>query len=101
MPGYREELPRVLRTEVERGKSVAAQVKYWGRRFGIVYLELDPFEDKLPNLGALLDEIEERYGEVVALLPNVGLTGTSFLLGTDFQGVKGVAIVCRHSISQR
>jgi len=68
-----------------------AKLIYAGRRFGVVYVETDPFFENLPKLGRILDEVEERYGEVVAVIPNVGAVTTS--LFTGISGVKGVAIV--------
>lgn len=71
------------------------KVVYTGERFGIAYVETDPFYDNLPKLGRALDEIEKKYGEVVAVVFNVGLVSTSVFLGTGFQGVKGVAVIFR------
>ena len=85
------------RVLAERRKSApleileGARLVYAGRRFGVVYVELDPFFENLPRLGRVLDEVEERYGEVVAAIPNVGAVATT--LFTGISGVKGVAIV--------
>jgi len=75
-------------------KTATARIYYQGDKIAVAYLDMDPFTEKLEALGALLEAIEEK-GEVMAIIPNVGLTGTSFILGTDFQGVKGVAIIYR------
>jgi hypothetical protein len=72
-----------------------AKLVYKGERVGIVYVETDPFYDSLPRLGRVLDEVEERFGEVIAVVPNVGFVTASVFLGTSFQGVKGVAVVFR------
>jgi len=70
-------------------------VKYDGEFYGIYYLSIDNFTEELPRLGELLDYVEKNLGEVVAIVPNIGLTSTSVILGTSFQGVKGVAIIYR------
>jgi len=36
-----------------------------------------------------------KEGEVVAVVPNIGLTKTSLVFGTSFQGIKGFAIMVR------
>jgi hypothetical protein len=69
------------------------QHAYDGESWGIFYLPIDDFEAELPELGEALDHIQEKHGEVTAVIPNIGLTKTSLLLGTSFQGVKGFAIV--------
>ena len=71
------------------------QHKYDGEFWGIFYLPINDFENDLPKLGKTLDYIEENQGEVVAVIPNIGLTPTSLVLGTSFQGVKGFGIVYR------
>ena len=71
------------------------QHKYDGEFWGIFYLPINDFENDLPKLGKALDYIEENQGEVVAVIPNIGLTPTSLVLGTSFQGVKGFGIVYR------
>ena len=78
-----------------------AKQVYEGDAFGIVYVELDPFFDKLPELGMLLDHIERNMGEVVALVPNVGFVSASLFLGTSFQGVKGAAVIYRRKLAQQ
>lgn len=72
-----------------------AKLVYKGEKFGILYVEMDPFYDSLPKLGKLLESMEELYGEVVAVIPNVGFVTASVILGTSFQGVKGVAVIFR------
>jgi hypothetical protein len=66
---------------------------YDGVSWGIFYLPIDDFEPDLPELGKALDHIQQNHGEVTALIPNIGLTKASLLLGTSFQGVKGFAII--------
>jgi len=66
---------------------------YCGDLWGIFYLPIDDFEADLPELGKALDHIQQNHGEVTAVIPNIGLTKASLLLGTSFQGVKGFAIV--------
>lgn len=73
----------------------SVKLVYRGERVGIVYVETDPFYDSLPKLGKVLDEVEERFGEVVAVIPNIGFVTASVFLGASFQGVKGVAVVFR------
>ena len=75
-----------------------ARIVYSGSRFTIVYLPLDPFYDRLPLLGELLDAVEDKVGEVVDVVPNVGVVTASLLLGTSFQGVKGVAVIARNRV---
>ncbi|MEM1509797.1 MAG: hypothetical protein QXY49_03665 [Thermofilaceae archaeon] len=70
-----------------------AQLVYKGEKYGILYVEMDPFYDNLPKLGKLLESVEELYGEVVAVIPNMGFVTASLILGTSFQGVKGVAVI--------
>ena len=77
------------------GATITARIVYDGETVGIAYYELDPFDEKIAELGALLDKIERRYGRVIAVVPNIGLTSTSILFGTSFQGVKGAAIIFR------
>jgi len=66
---------------------------YDGDSWGIFYLPIDDFEADLPKLGKALDHIQKNHGEVTAVIPNIGLTKASLLLGTSFQGVKGFAII--------
>ncbi|MCC6003777.1 MAG: hypothetical protein LM590_05490, partial [Thermofilum sp.] len=62
-------------------------------QWGVFYLPIDDFEAELPELGKALDHIQQNHGEVAAVIPNIGLTKASLLLGTSFQGVKGFAII--------
>jgi hypothetical protein len=48
---------------------------YDGDAWGIFYLPIDDFEPDLPQLGKALDHIQQNHGEVIALIPNIGLTG--------------------------
>jgi hypothetical protein len=66
---------------------------YDGDQWGIFYLPIDDFEQQLPELGKALDHIQQNHGEATAVIPNIGLTKASLLLGTSFQGVKGFAII--------
>ncbi|AGT36183.1 hypothetical protein N186_09235 [Thermofilum adornatum] len=66
---------------------------YDGDQWGIFYLPIDDFEQELPELGKALDHIQQNHGEATAVIPNIGLTKASLLLGTSFQGVKGFAII--------
>ncbi|MEM1523364.1 MAG: hypothetical protein QXU69_10060, partial [Thermofilaceae archaeon] len=76
------------------------KVVYEGEAYGIVYVETDPFYNRLPNLGQALDYVQKHLGDVVAILPNVGFVSASIFLGTSFQGVKGVAIIYRRRLGQ-
>lgn len=76
------------------------KVVYEGELYGIIYVKTDPFYDKLPILGRALDDIQKHRGDVVAVLPNVGLVSSSLFLGTSYQGVKGVAIIYRLRLGQ-
>ncbi len=65
-----------------------------GEVYGIVYLPINDFTKDLNILINALDYVEKNFGEVITIIPNIGLTPTSkFLLGPSFQGVKGFAIV--------
>ena len=66
---------------------------YDGDAWGIFYLPIDDFEPDLPQLGKALDHIQQNHSEATAIIPNIGLTKESLLLGTSFQGVKGIAII--------
>lgn len=67
---------------------------YSGTSWAIYYLSVDDFVNDLEELGKALEKAEKE-GEVVAVVPNIGLTKTSLVFGTSFQGVKGFAIVVR------
>jgi len=73
--------------------SERVKVKYEGKHYGVLYWPIEDFETDLRELGAVLDYVEERMGKVIAIIPNIGLTKTSLILGTSFQGVKGFAII--------
>jgi len=74
-------------------EDIEAYVKHKGI-YGIVYLPIDNFEKELYKLGKLLDFIEKNLGEIICVLPNIGITSTSLVLGiSSFQGVNGFAIV--------
>jgi len=93
------------RALTERGTAMppaleGARLVFKGQKVSIVYVETDPFYDSLPRLGKVLDEVEERFGEVVAVIPNIGFVTASVFLGTSFQGVKGVAVVFRFRRSE-
>jgi len=94
-----EAIDKLYQEEVEISKSIKMKMKYDGKKWGIIYLPISDFEEELPSLGKILDYVEERYGDVVAVIPNVGLTPTSLLLGTSFQGVKGFGIVYRKRVT--
>ncbi|MCD6428693.1 MAG: hypothetical protein J7L12_03650 [Desulfurococcales archaeon] len=68
------------------------RVAYDGTRWRICYVSIDNFVDDLPELGKVFEEVSS-YGKITAIIPNIGLTKTSIVFGTSFQGVKGVAIV--------
>ncbi|MCD6278284.1 MAG: hypothetical protein J7J11_01230 [Desulfurococcales archaeon] len=67
-----------------------------GAKWRIYYVSIDSFVDDLPELGKVLEEVSS-YGRVVAVVPNIGLTKTSVVFGTSFQGVKGLALVVEKS----
>ncbi len=75
--------------------AIQPQYKYDGEFWGIYYLPISSFEEELPKLGETLDYMEENHGEVITVIPNMGITPTSILLGTSFQGVKRFSIVYR------
>jgi len=70
------------------------RVVYDGVKWRIYYVSIDSFIEDLPELGKVLEEVSS-YGKITALIPNIGLTKTSIVFGTSFQGVKGVAIVVK------
>ena len=88
-----EKITRREVMKIMKVNDVEAYVKYDGASYGVVYLPIDDFESELHKLGKLLDFIENNLGEVVLVVPNIGLTKTSLILGTSFQGVKGFAII--------
>ncbi len=63
-----------------------------GSRITIYYVSIDDFVGDLEDLGRFLEEVSSK-GRIVSIIPNIGLTKTSLLLGTSFQGVKGFAII--------
>ena len=89
---YRRRKREVKKENVISFEDIEAYIKHKGV-YGIVYLPIDNFEKELYKLGKLLDFIEKNLGEIICILPNIGITTTSLVLGTSFQGVKGFAIV--------
>ena len=89
---YRRRKREVKKENVISFEDIEAYIKHKGV-YGIVYLPIDNFEKELYKLGKLLDFIEKNLGEIICVLPNIGITPTSLILGTSFQGVKGFAIV--------
>ena len=66
--------------------------KFEGKKWVIYYVSINNFVDDLAKLGEVLDELS-RDRRIVSIIPNIGLTKTSTLFGTSFQGVKGLAII--------
>jgi len=89
---YRRRKREVKKENVISFEDIEAYIKHKGV-YGIVYLPIDNFEKELYKLGKLLVFIEKNLGEIICILPNIGITTTSLVLGTSFQGVKGFAIV--------
>ena len=71
-------------------------VVFDGANWRIYYVSINSFVDDLPELGRVLEEVSS-FGRVVTVVPNIGLTKTSLVFGTSFQGVKGVAIIIEKS----
>jgi len=71
-------------------------VVFDGAKWRIYYVSIDSFVDDLPELSRVLEEVSS-FGRVVTVVPNIGLTKTSLVFGTSFQGVKGVAIIVEKS----
>jgi len=67
------------------------RLAYKGDSWAIYYLPIDDFVKDLEKLEEVLDKPEREEGKVVAVAPNIGLTKTSLVFGTSFQGVKGFA----------
>ena len=65
---------------------------FGGSRITIYYVGIDDFVGDLEDLGRFLEEVSSK-GRIVSIIPNIGLTKTSLLLGTSFQGVKGFAVI--------
>ncbi len=65
---------------------------YVGSRIIIYYIGIDSFVDDLREIGEILDNLAGE-GCILSIIPNIGLTKTSLLLGTSFQGVKGLAVI--------
>jgi hypothetical protein len=72
----------------------AAQVKHDGAAFRVYYYKIDAFEEDLAALGEFLESVKAAGEEVVAVVPNTGFVGASWVL-EGFQGVKGFAVVSR------
>ena len=70
-------------------------VNHDGEHWKIYYCPVDFFEIDLPSFGRFLETIEKQGEEVKAVIPNTGWVKTSIVLGTDFQGVKGFAVIAR------
>lgn len=83
----RDEAIRLLYEELEKRKiigkeyvktikinGVEAYLKYDGYHYGIIYLPITEFENELHCLGKLLDFIEKNLGNVVLIVPNVGIS---------------------------
>ncbi|MEM3388466.1 MAG: hypothetical protein QXO47_04330 [Thermoproteota archaeon] len=91
-----EAVNKLYERDIEAPSTIQPQYnRYDGKFWGIYYLPISSFVEELPKLGETLDYIEENHGEVVAVIPNIGITPTSIILGTSFQGVKGFSIVYR------
>ncbi|MGB9760653.1 MAG: hypothetical protein ACPLW8_06110 [Candidatus Bathyarchaeales archaeon] len=90
---FKREVREETATTIEEVEGIKIEIKYNGRKWGIAYLGIDNFEKELQKLGKVLDYIEEKYGDPVSIVPNIGLTPTSIVLGTSFQGVKGFSLI--------
>jgi len=69
-----------------------------GETYGVIYLPINDFIKDLNVLVNALDYVEKSFGEVTAIIPNIGLTSTGIFLGPAFplfRGVKGFAIIFR------
>ncbi len=71
------------------------QIKHDGARLRVYYFKVESFEEDLPSFGAELEALILSGEEVVSITTNTGLVGSSFLLGSSFQGVKGFAVVTK------
>jgi len=71
------------------------KMKHDGPSLRIYYYPIESFEEDLPAFGEYLDSLEDAGEEMVSVVTNTGLVGSSFLLGSSFQGVKGFAVVTR------
>ncbi len=65
---------------------------YVGSRIIIYYIGIDSFVDDLREIGEILDNLAGE-GCILSIIPKIRLTKTSLLLGTSFQGVKGLAVI--------
>ncbi len=71
------------------------QLKHDGTNLRVYYYPIESFEEDLPAFGGYLESLEASGEVVVSVVTNTGLVGSSFLLGSSFQGVKGFAVVTR------
>ncbi len=74
------------------------QLKHDGQSLRICYYPIESFEEDLPSFGDYLESLEAVGEEVISAVTNTGLVGSSFLLGSSFQGVKGFAVVTRRRL---
>ena len=70
-------------------------VRHEEETFKIYYYHVDSFEESLPEFGGFLESLEKNGEAVVSIVTNTGLVGSSLLLGSSFQGVKGFGVVTR------
>ncbi len=71
------------------------QLKHDGPNIRIYYYPVESFEEDLAGFGDYLESLESAGEAVVSVVTNTGFVGSSFLLGSSFQGVKGFAVVTR------
>lgn len=66
-----------------------------GQYYCVHYFSVENFVKDLSNFGFQLDLLAKSGEEVISIIPNTGLVKASILMGTDFQGVKGFAVVTK------
>ena len=76
-------------------KLSSSELKHEGEAFKIYYYQVDSFEDDLSTFGEFIESLEKKWEGIVSIFTNTGLVGSSFLLGSSFQGVKGLSVVTR------
>jgi hypothetical protein len=71
------------------------QIKHDGSSLRIYYYPIESFEEDLQSFSEYLESLEAAGEVVISVVTNTGLVGSSFLLGSSFQGVKGFGVVTR------
>jgi hypothetical protein len=79
----------------ETGGYLEMQLIRDGEYYCVHYYPVENFVKDLSNFGFQLDLLAKKGLEVISVIPNTGLVKASILIGTDFQGVKGFAVISK------